>query len=121
MAVRNRKNPSKTGINNNGRNYLSFSKDKKKSIVGIFLILFSIFLFLSILSYDRRDEANLGNSIFSGTGEIHNWLGTVGAHFSQFFIRSVIGYFSLIFTAVILFGVWLFERLPRVLITQPIF
>jgi len=93
-----------------GKNYFNFSSDKKKRVIGIFLILFSIFLFLSILSYSRKDEVLLNNSIFSST-ETHNWLGIIGAHFSYFFIKSIIGYFSLVFPAIMfLWGISFFKK-----------
>ena len=108
MAVK-RKN-GKEKRNSSGKNYFSFSSDKKKRIFGIFLILFSIFLFLSIVSYNRKDEVLLDNSIFSGV-ETHNWLGVIGAHFSYFFIKSIIGYFSLVFPAVLFFwGISFFKK-----------
>jgi len=108
MAAK-RKN-GKEKRNGSGKNYFNFSSDKKKRIFGIFLILFSIFLFLSIVSYSRKDEVLLNNSIFSGV-ETHNWLGIIGAHFSYFFIKSIIGYFSLVFPAVMFFwGISFFKK-----------
>lgn len=96
--------------NNSGKNYFNFSSDKKKRIIGIFLILFSIFLLLCIISYSRKDEVLLNNSIFSSIGT-HNWLGIVGAHFSYFFIQSTIGYFSIIFPAIMFFwGISFFKK-----------
>ena len=108
MAAK-RKN-GKEKRNSSGKNYFSFSSDKKKRIFGIFLIVFSIFLFLSIVSYNRKDEVLLDNSIFSGV-ETHNWLGIIGAHFSYFFIKSIIGYFSLVFPAIMFFwGISFFKK-----------
>ncbi len=108
MAAK-RKN-GKDKRNGSGKNYFNFSSDKKKRIIGIFLILFSVFLFLSIISYSRKDEVLLDTSIFSGT-EAHNWLGIIGAHFSYFFIKSIIGYFSLIFPAIMfLWGISFFKK-----------
>lgn len=108
MAVKKRNGNVKK--NNSGKNYFSFSADKKKRIIGIFLVLFSVFLFLCIISYSRKDEALLENTIFSG-GESHNWLGLIGAHFSYFFIKSTIGYFSVIFPAILfLWGLSFFKK-----------
>ena len=96
--------------NGSGKNYFSFSSEKKKRIIGIFLILFSVFLFLCIISYSRKDEVLLENSIFSGV-DTHNWLGIIGAHFSYYFIKSTIGYFSVIFPAIMfLWGVSFFKK-----------
>jgi hypothetical protein len=63
MAVKKRNVNGKK--NNSGKNYFNFSSEKKKRIAGIFLILFSVFLLLCIVSFSRKDEVLLGNSIFS--------------------------------------------------------
>jgi S-DNA-T family DNA segregation ATPase FtsK/SpoIIIE len=101
-------------------NYFSLSSDKTKKILGILLILFSTFLLFSIISYDRRDEANLIGLFSTSThsAEIHNWAGIFGAYISDFFIKSTIGYFSIVFpTLFFLFGISLFKRVSaRILI-----
>ena len=110
MAAKQRKVNGKKS--NSNKNYFSFSTEKKKRIAGIFLILFSIFLLLCIVSYDRRDKVYLDQSIFSNV-DTHNWLGMLGAHFSYFFINNIIGYFSIIFPAILfLWGVSLFKKFP---------
>ena len=107
--ARKKKNGKVKG-NGSNKNYFNFSSEKKKRIIGIFLILSSVFLFLCIISYSRKDEVLLTNSIFSGV-ETHNWLGIIGAHFSYFFIQSTIGYFSIIFPAtMLLWGVSFFKK-----------
>lgn len=96
---------------NSGKNYFTFSSDKKRRIAGIFLLLFSVFIFLCIVSYSRKDEALLENSIFSGA-DSHNWLGIIGAHFSYFFIKSTIGYFSVVVPAIMfLWGLSIFKKI----------
>ncbi|OGU63739.1 MAG: cell division protein FtsK [Ignavibacteria bacterium RBG_16_36_9] len=108
MAVKKRNINGKK--NNSNKNYFNFSSEKKKRIVGVFLILFSVFILLCIVSYSRRDEVLLDNSIFSGV-ETHNWLGIIGAHFSYFFIKSTIGYFSIVFPAILFFwGISFFKH-----------
>jgi S-DNA-T family DNA segregation ATPase FtsK/SpoIIIE len=105
-----KKKNRKVKKNNSEKNYFTFSTEKKKRIVGIFLVLFSIFLFLCIISYSRKDQVLLNNSIFSGV-ETHNWLGIIGAHFSYFFVNSTIGYFSVVFPAILFFwGVSNFKK-----------
>ena len=104
--------------NGSGKSYFSFSSEKKKRIVGIFLILFSVFLFLCILSHDGRDKwivekYSLLGTIFSSSSQdkAHNWLGLIGTHFSYFFITSTIGYFALVFPAIMfLWGVSFFKK-----------
>ncbi|TDJ54969.1 MAG: DNA translocase FtsK [Ignavibacteria bacterium] len=105
---------------NNKENYFSFSSDKIKKILGILLILFSVFLLFSIISYDRRDEANL-TGLFSNSeqsAEIHNGAGIFGAHISNFFIKSTIGYFSIVFPFLFFtLGISFFKRITtRILI-----
>jgi S-DNA-T family DNA segregation ATPase FtsK/SpoIIIE len=108
MAVKKKNGNGKR--NNSDRNYFNFSSEKKKRIAGIFLILLSIFIFLCIISYSRKDEVLLVNSIFSGV-ETHNWLGIVGAHFSYFFIKTTIGYFSIVFSVIMfLWGISFFKK-----------
>ncbi|HSW53888.1 MAG TPA: DNA translocase FtsK [Ignavibacteriaceae bacterium] len=107
MAVKKRNVNGKK--NNSSKNYFNFSTEKKKRIAGIFLILFSVFLLLCIVSYSRKDEVLLENTIFSGVGT-HNWLGIIGAHFSYFFIKSTIGYFSIVFPSILfLWGISFFK------------
>jgi len=118
MAVKKKRNNNLK--KNNKENYFSFSSDKIKKIFGILLILFSIFLFFSIISYDRRDEANLTG--FFSTSElgtdIHNWAGIFGAYTSNFFINSTIGYFSIVFPFLFFtFGISFFKKITtRILI-----
>lgn len=86
------------------------SVEKKKKLIGIFLSVLALLVFLSILSYTRSDEANLAYSfgdifrVFSPDPDFarradsaHNWLGIFGAYISYFLINSTIGYFSIIF------------------------
>jgi S-DNA-T family DNA segregation ATPase FtsK/SpoIIIE len=108
MAVKKRNENGKR--NNSNKSYFNFSSEKKKRIAGIFLLLFSVFLLLCIVSYSRKDEVLLENSIFSGVNT-HNWLGILGAHFSYFFIKSTIGYFSVVFPAILFFwGISFFKQ-----------
>ena len=86
--------------------YFNISPEKKKKILGILLILLSVFLFISIVSFDGRDEANLSGffSTVSGSSDIYNWGGVIGAHIADFFIKSTIGYFSVAFPFI--FFIW---------------
>ena len=118
MAVKKRGNSRLK--KNNKENYFSFSSDKTKKILGILLILFSVFLLFSIISYDRRDEANLTGffSTSEQSAEIHNGAGIFGAYISNFFIKSTIGYFSIVFPFLFFtFGISFFKRITtRILI-----
>lgn len=98
----------------NGENYFVISLEKKKKILGIFLIVFSVLLFLSLISYSRYDQANLTNQasdlikVFSSDPQFveraentHNWLGVLGAYISNFFINSTVGFMAIVFPAII--------------------
>lgn len=96
-----------------GKEYFVVSPAKKKKLLGIFLIVFALLIFLSVLSYSRYDDSSFSYrftdlfNIFSPNPELkdkaadtHNWLGIFGAYISNFFIHSTIGYFSLIFPVI---------------------
>lgn len=92
------------------REYFSFSPEKKNKILGLFLMLLSVFLFVAIVTFNRADEASLTLLIddiyksFDQSLEIHNWLGVVGAHIALFLIKATLGYFSIVFP--ILLFIW---------------
>ncbi|QQS36291.1 MAG: DNA translocase FtsK [Ignavibacteriales bacterium] len=116
MAIR-RKKTTRTNKQTDTSKQSVVSIDKKKKIIGIFVLLFSILLLFSLLSYSRFDKANLDYSffdlfkIFSGDQEflrkaesIRNWLGIFGAYISDFFINATLGIFSVIFP--VMFFYW---------------
>lgn len=96
-----------------GENFFVVSPEKKIKLLGIFLIVFSLLLFLSILSYSRFDESYFSyqfsdqfnvftqDEIKEKAATSHNWLGIFGAYVSHFLIRSTIGYFSIVFPVII--------------------
>jgi len=96
-----------------GENFFVVSPEKKIKLLGIFLIVFSLLLFLSILSYSRFDESYFSyqfsdqfnvftqDEIKEKAATTHNWLGIFGAYVSHFLIRSTIGYFSIVFPVII--------------------
>ncbi|MEO8398417.1 MAG: DNA translocase FtsK 4TM domain-containing protein, partial [Ignavibacteriaceae bacterium] len=109
MAVKKKRKTNIVSKGSPGENYFTISMEKKKKILGIFLIVFSILLLISILSYSRYDKAILNyqfsdlfkvfnsNSDFVKKAEsTHNWLGIFGAYISDFSINSTIGIFSAI-------------------------
>ncbi len=90
-------------------NYFIISLEKKKKLLGIFLVISAILMLLSIFSYSRYDQANLNYSftdffkVFSTNPDFlhraqytHNWLGIFGAYLSHFLINSTLGYFSVV-------------------------
>jgi S-DNA-T family DNA segregation ATPase FtsK/SpoIIIE len=107
-----KKNKSKENPGN-GKEYFVVSPAKKKKLLGIFLVVFALLIFLSILSYSRYDDSSFSFrladlfNVFSSNPELkskaaltHNWLGIFGAYISYFFIHSTLGYFSLIFPVI---------------------
>ncbi len=108
----------------NQGNYFVLSFDKKKKILGIFSLVISILLFLSIISYSRYDQANLiyqftdlfrvfspDNSFAQRAESTHNWLGVFGAYISTFFVAGTLGYFSVVFPAIVF--IWGFTILRK--------
>ncbi len=94
----------------NGNHYFTISVEKKKKIIGIFLIVIALLIFLSIISYSPFDHYEFSdllkvirsNSSLSGkAGSAYNWLGIFGACISDFFINSTLGYFSFVFPVMI--------------------
>lgn len=97
--MKKKKSVKETNGNAKEREYFSFSPEKKNKILGLFLMLLSVFLLVAIVTFNRADEANLTflfddvyNS-FDQNLEIHNWLGVVGAHISLFSYQSYFGIF----------------------------
>ncbi len=121
MSLRKKKNTKRNGTEDkksNGSSYFNISGDKKKKIIGILIILLSVYLLVSILSFDRRDESlltNLADDIiisFNTKIDTHNWLGVTGAHIAKFLVKDVLGYFSVVIPSVLLlFGLFFFRKI----------
>ena len=105
-------------------NYFVVSIEKKKKILGIFLVVISLLFFLSIISYSRFDIANLTFQfedlfkVFSSDAQFvqraestHNWLGIFGAYISNFFVNSTLGFSSIVFPIIIF--LWGFETVRK--------
>ncbi|MCC6255826.1 MAG: DNA translocase FtsK, partial [Ignavibacteriaceae bacterium] len=119
MALKKKKSvKEKNGKNSSSKNYFIFTSENKKQILGIFLLIISVILFLSIITFDRRDEANLTTffsdffTSFDKKIDIQNWLGVSGAHFSSFFVKATFGYFSITIPIVLfLWGASFFKKI----------
>jgi len=110
-----KRNKSSENHSNDSSSYYVMSSEKFRKILGLFVFVLSIFLFLSIISYSRSDEDSLtglfDNLFSSGSDNISNWMGIVGAYFSDFFVHSVFGYFSLIIPVLLFaWGIHLFNK-----------
>jgi len=124
MAIR-KKTSTKNSRFTAGENYFVISSGKKRKILGIFLIVLSIFILLSIATYSRYDQANLNyhlSDFFKVFGSsqntpvsvdnTRNWLGIFGAYISDFFVNSTLGIFSTVFPIMFfIWGVSLFKKI----------
>ncbi len=96
-----------------GDNFFIISPEKKVKLVGLLLIVISLLIFLSIISYSRYDESYFSynfndqinvltqDEIKENASTTHNWLGIFGAYVSHFFVVSTLGYFSIVFPFII--------------------
>lgn len=92
----------------------------KKQILGFFLILFSVLILLSIISYSPQDESRLESvsvtELFKKENQTSNfntsnWLGIIGVVISGFFVGAGFGYFSVIIPLIlILFGIQMMRK-----------
>ncbi len=119
MALKKKKSvKEKNGKSSSSKNYFTLTSENKKQILGIFLLIISVILFLSIITFDRRDEANLTTffsdffTSFDKKIDIQNWLGVSGAHFSRFLVKATLGYFSITIPIVLfLWGASFFKKI----------
>jgi DNA segregation ATPase FtsK/SpoIIIE, S-DNA-T family len=109
---------NKSEKNKPGKNYFSLTPDNKKHIFGILLLIISVILFLSVITFDRSDEASLTTffsdffTSFDHKIDTQNWLGVVGAHFAKFLVKQTLGYFSITIPMVLfLWGISFFRKI----------
>lgn len=115
-----KKKKSQIKNGNKNRQLFSFSGEKLRQITGVFYLLISVLIFLSILSFDRRDEPSLNylfNDLiasFSNHSDVYNWMGVTGAHLSLFLVKTALGYFSLVLPVLIfIWGINQFKNLEK--------
>lgn len=92
----------------------------KKQILGFFIILFSVLIILSIVSFSAADETRLESisisELFKKENQTSNfttsnWLGIIGVVISGLFVRGAFGYFSLIIPVLLfIFGVQMMRK-----------
>jgi len=89
----------------------AISEDFKKRLIGFLLFVIGILLFLSVLSYSKKDMVTLERFSFldvfrketySSLYIINNWLGVAGAYISGIFVNNLFGYFSAVIALVII-------------------
>ncbi len=119
MALKKKKSvKEKNTKGSSDKSYFTFTSKNKKQILGLFLIIISLLLFFSIITFDRIDEANLTDlpadfvKSFDEKIDIQNWLGVTGAHFAKFFVKATFGYFSITIPIVLmLWGISFFKTI----------
>ena len=110
MALKRKKKTKETPSKSKsaaGENFVTISTAQKKKIFGIFLLLFSVLILLSILSYSPFDKAVIQSDnldLMQKAESTRNWLGILGAYTSDFFINGTLGIFSAVFP--IMFFIW---------------
>ncbi len=93
----------------NQKEDFEISADAKKQMLGFLLIVLSVLLFLSLVTFSPKDSTLIDSFElkklfnFKNAEQCFNWLGIGGAYVSAFFIRDFFGYYS-IFIPVILFA-----------------
>lgn len=109
---------------NNDSKYFSVTVEKKKKLLGLFLIVVALLSFISILTFSVNDKDNLGHAlndffkIFSPdndfskrASEIRNALGLFGAYLSNFLLNSTIGYSAIVFPVILfVWGIAIFKK-----------
>lgn len=119
MALKKKKNvKGKSTKDSSDKSYFTFTSKNKRQILGLFLVVFAILLFFSIITFDRFDEANLTDlpadfiKSFDERIDIQNWLGVTGAHIAKFFVKATFGYFSITIPVVLfLWGISFFKTI----------
>ncbi|MBU1097281.1 MAG: DNA translocase FtsK 4TM domain-containing protein [Bacteroidetes bacterium] len=115
---------TKKTTSENTSNYFSITVEKKKKLLGFFLVIVGLLSFLSILTYSIHDKDNLlfGFAdlfkIFSPdpefstrASEINNALGLFGAYLSNFLLNATIGYGAIVFPVILfIWGVAIFKN-----------
>ncbi len=108
----------------NESNYFSVTVEKKKKILGFFLLIVALLSFLSILTYSAHDRDSLlfgfadlfkifspDRDFAQRASEINNALGLFGAYISDFFLNSTIGFSSIVFPVILfVWGVAVFKN-----------
>ncbi|MDZ4822574.1 MAG: DNA translocase FtsK [Flavobacteriales bacterium] len=121
-----KKPPRSKSKNANGDGRLAgirafFADRRVQKIFGIFLVLFSVFLFVSCLAhifFHEHDEFMISGGIqpdpTAQPERYQNWMGSIGAHLAQFFMKKYFG-FGALFLPLIFFlwgiRIWLKKNL----------
>ncbi len=100
-------------LKNKLKEYLKFT-EYQVEIIGISMIIISIFIGISLFSFSPRDELLISRHFL-----IDNAMGIVGVFISYFFIKLGLGYFSWGFVPLLfMWGWWIFSKKDTAKITR---
>ncbi len=74
-----------------------FTQEKRQKIYGLILVVTSIIIFGSLMSFSHEDIGFIG----SAKGNPSNWFGLFGVYIADFFYEHTIGFPSLVFPVII--------------------
>jgi DNA segregation ATPase FtsK/SpoIIIE, S-DNA-T family len=84
--------------------FFTFDNNKPKTVFGIFIIIFSLYLFLAFISFLftwKKDQDKLfvstADFLFNINSNLENWSGKLGAYLSHLFIFNWFGIASFVF------------------------
>ncbi|MBN1350860.1 DNA translocase FtsK 4TM domain-containing protein [candidate division KSB1 bacterium] len=66
-------------------------KEHKEEVIGIPIIALGLFIFLSLISYDPKEEF-----VHLFYGPVQNYMGSLGILIARFLMQDVLGYFSFV-------------------------
>src|SRR5690349_953652 len=98
-------------------------RSRRRTVLGILVIVAGLFSLLSILSYARQDEIVLGklsafdifrlpfnDGVKALAGGLHNRLGLIGAILADLFINGTIGFASAVIPVLMILWGWVLLR-----------
>lgn len=81
-------------------------KDRRKEIIGILLIVLSLFVLLSLVTYNPAEEPSISQHV-----AITNRMGILGVYASHALIKMTIGYLAYVMPLLgLLWGWWIFSK-----------
>lgn len=84
-------------------------QNRRNEIIGILLIVVSLFVLLSMITFDPAEEPAISKHI-----AINNLMGIFGVYVSHWLIKMTIGYAAYIFPLLgLIWGWWIFSKRPE--------
>ncbi|MFQ6030384.1 MAG: DNA translocase FtsK 4TM domain-containing protein, partial [Dehalococcoidia bacterium] len=83
--------------------------NRRKDVFALLLMVVSLFVFLSLITYDPREEPTISPHV-----AISNMMGILGVYVSHYLIKFTLGYVAILFPLLgLLWGVWLLFKRER--------